>query len=137
MVVPFPASAAAAQPAPAARRRHPLPSASPRRSAAEPGLESGDQRPTIGVELRRETATFHVPVSEASLPEALMKLTGRTLRIEAETAVQPQLEHSLAEQIPAIAAEETPAIALYDESLPQEFDGADFEPPRVLRRMVE
>ena len=66
-----------------------------------------------------------------------MKLTGSTLRIEAETPVQPQLEHSLAEQIPAIAAEEAPAIALYDESLPQEIDGADFEPPRVLRRMVE
>ena len=95
------------------------------------------KRQTIGVELRRETATFHVPVSEASLPEALMKLTGSTRRIDAETPVQPQLEHSLAEQIRAIATEEAPAIALYDESLPQEIDGADFEPPRVLRRMVE
>ena len=51
--------------------------------------------------------------------------------------VQPQIEHSLSEQIPVIAAEEAPAIELYDESLPQEIDGADFEPPRVLRRMVE
>ena len=138
VVVPFPASAAvAAQPAPVAR---PALSFAERIAAAlgaEPSLEGGDQRPTIGVELRRETATFHVPVSEASLPEALMKLTGRTLQIDAETPVQPQLEHSLAEQIPAIAAEEAPPIALYDESLPQEIDGADFEPPRVLRRMVE
>jgi hypothetical protein len=135
VVVPFPA-AITAPPAPAARAA----SFAERIAAAlgaEPGPEGDKQRPTIGVELRRETATFHVPVSEAQLPEALMKLTGRTLQIGAEAPVQGQLEHSLAEQIPAIAAEEAPAIALYDESLPQEIDGADFEPPRVLRRMVE
>ncbi|MBC7831576.1 MAG: hypothetical protein H7Y62_06120, partial [Hyphomicrobium sp.] len=63
--------------------------------------------------------------------------TGSRLRIDAEAPVQPQLEHSPAEQIPAIAAQEASAIALYDESLPQEIDGADFEPPRLLRRMVE
>ena len=53
--------------------------------AGESEIEAGDPRPTIGVELRRETATFHIPVSEASLPEALKKLTGGALRIEAET----------------------------------------------------
>ena len=137
VVVPFPASATIAAPAAPVARAASFAERLAAALGAEPGLESGDQRPTIGVELRRETATFHVPVSEASLPEALMKLTGSTRRIDAETPVQPQLEHSLAEQIRAIATEEAPAIALYDESLPQEIDGADFEPPRVLRRMVE
>jgi hypothetical protein len=99
--------------------------------------EAADPRPTVGVELRRETATFRVPVSEAALPEALMKLTGGSLRIEGETPALAQLEHSLTAGSPEIAAEETRAIALYDESIPQEFDGADFEPPRVLRRMVD
>jgi hypothetical protein len=105
--------------------------------AAEPMPDSADSRPTIGVELRRETATFRVPVSEASLPEALMKLTGGSLRIEGETPALAQLEQPLAATSPEIAAKETQAIALYDESIPQEFDGVDFEPPRVLRRMVE
>jgi hypothetical protein len=105
--------------------------------AAEPIPESTDSRPTIGVELRRETATFRVPVSEASLPEALMKLTGGSLRIESETPALAQLEQSPAAGLPGTAAEETQSIALYDESLPQEFDEADFEPPRVLRRMVD
>ncbi len=66
-----------------------------------------------------------------------MKLTGGSLRIESETPALPQLEQSHATASPEIAAEETQAIALYDKSIPQEFDGADFEPPRVLRRMVE
>lgn len=101
------------------------------------GTESGEPRPTIGVELRRETATFHVPVSEASLPAALLKLTGGALRLEGETPVAPQLELSLAAPMAAITAAEPQAIELSDESGPQEFDVGDFEPPRILRRMVE
>ena len=76
-------------------------------------------------------------MSEASLPEALKKLTGGALRIEGETPAAPQLQLSSAAASPAIAAAETQAILLSDESGPQELDGADFEPPRVLRRMVE
>ena len=76
-------------------------------------------------------------MSEAALPEALKKLTGGSLRIEGETPALAQLEHVVRGRFTEIAAEETQAIALYDESLPQEIDGADFEPPRVLRRMVE
>jgi hypothetical protein len=128
VVVPFPAPAAA--PSSFAER---IATA----LAAETMQESADSRPTIGVELRRETATFRVPVSEASLPEALMKLTGGSLRIEGEPPALAQLEQSLPATSPATAASEKQAIALYDESIPQEFDGADFEPPRVLRRMVE
>ena len=105
--------------------------------AGDTEMQSSDPRPTIGVELRRETATFHIPVSEAALPEALKKLTGDALHIENETPAAPQLEISSATTLPAITAAETQAILLSDESGPQEFDGADFEPPRVLRRMVE
>jgi hypothetical protein len=128
VVVPFPAPAAA--PASFAER---IATA----LASEPMPASADSRPTIGIELRRETATFRVPVSEASLPEALMKLAGGSLRIEGDTPVLAQLEPSAAPSSPEISREETRAIALYDESIPQEFDGLDFEPPRVLRRMVE
>jgi hypothetical protein len=128
VVVPFPAPVAA--PASVAER---IATA----LAAEPVPASADSRPTIGVELRRETATFRVPVSEASLPEALMKLAGGSLRIEGDTPVLAQLEPSRAATSPEISSEEPRAIALYDESIPQEFDGLDFEPPRVLRRMVE
>ena len=105
--------------------------------AGDTEMQSSDPRPTIGVELRRETATFHIPVSEAALPEALKKLTGDALRSEEETPAAPQLEISSATTLPAITAAETQAILLSDESGPQEFDGANFEPPRVLRRMVE
>ncbi len=66
-----------------------------------------------------------------------MKLTSGTLRLEAEPLEHPQLEHTHAEALPAVTVDDAPVIALNDESLPQEIDGADFEPPRVLRRMVE
>ncbi|MEO8419561.1 MAG: hypothetical protein ABI457_00060 [Hyphomicrobium sp.] len=105
--------------------------------AAEPSPESGDSRPSIGVELRRETATFRIPVSEASLPEALKKLAGGSTRIVSETPALARLEPPSAADSLELAAEETQAIALYDESLPQEIDLADFDPPRVLRRMVD
>ena len=105
--------------------------------AGEPSPESGDSRPSIGVELRRETATFRIPVSEAMLPEALKKLSGGSTRIEGETPALARLEPPSAADSLEIAAEETQAIALYDESLPQEIDLADFDPPRVLRRMVD
>jgi hypothetical protein len=102
--------------------------------AAEPLTETPEGRPTIGVELRRETATFHVPVSEASLPEALLKLGNGAFKLEAQGATLPQLELALA----ASAVEDTAeTIALPDYSTPQELDSSDFEPPRVLRKMVD
>jgi hypothetical protein len=134
VVVPFPAPA---QALPAPRTPSSFAERIATALAGESETESSEPRSTIGVELRRETATFHVPVSEASLPEALMKLTGGALRIESETPAALQLEQSLAAEAPATAAEEMQPILLSDESGPQELDGADFEPPRVLRRMVE
>jgi hypothetical protein len=132
VVVPFPAPVQAAAPRPATSFAERIATA----LAAEPFAEAAAGHPTIGVELRRETATFRVPVSEASLPEALMKLSGGTLQLEAEPAV-PQLELSLAAPAAADAIEEAEAIALPDESNPQDFELADFEPPRVLRKMVD
>jgi hypothetical protein len=67
-------------------------------AAADQRQAGDDQRPVIGVELRRETATFHVPVSEASLPEALRKLAGGSLGVETrplDVPAVPQLELSL------------------------------------------
>ena len=134
VVVPFPAPA---QAIPAPRAPSSFAERIATALAGDTEMQSSDPRPTIGVELRRETATFHIPVSEAALPEALKKLTGDALHIENETPAAPQLEISSATTLPAITAAETQAILLSDESGPQEFDGADFEPPRVLRRMVE
>ncbi len=87
---------------------------------------------TIGVELRRETATFTVPVSQASLPAALAKLAGATLIAEGP-AHPGRLETT------PLSPSETihlggPAL-IEDHS--QEAQSADFEPPLVLRRMVE
>jgi hypothetical protein len=124
VVVPFPAPAQVAA--------TPRPSMSFAEQIAT-ALNAGD---AIDVELRRETATFRVPVSEASLPEALMKLTAGNLKIEAEPCV-PQLELAAPEAEFAGIIEEAEAIALPDESDPQDFESADFEPPRVLRKMVE
>jgi hypothetical protein len=65
-----------------------------------------------------------------------MKLSGGTYRLEAEPAL-PQIELSLAAPAAAHTIEEAEAIALPDESPPQEIESADFEPPRVLRKMVD
>jgi hypothetical protein len=134
VVVPFPAAAqaAAAAPRPATSFAERIATA----LAAEPLTDATDGRPIIGVELRRETATFHVPVSEASLPEALMKLSGGAYRLEAEPT-PPQIELSPAAPTAPQLIEEAEAIALPDEFPPQDFESADFEPPRVLRKMVD
>jgi hypothetical protein len=65
-----------------------------------------------------------------------MKLSGGALRLEAEPVLQ-QLE--LSPPAPAVThtIEDAEAIALPDFSTPQDFESADFEPPRVLRKMVE
>ncbi|KAB2937374.1 MAG: hypothetical protein K8F92_00340 [Hyphomicrobium sp.] len=129
VVVPFPAPAQAtpATPRPTSSFAERIATA----LAIEPTPEAQDARPTIDVELRRDTATFRVPVSEASLPEALKELTGNTQPVEATAA--PQLEVASAAELPAPAA----VIALPDDSAPQELDAADFEPPRVLRKMLD
>jgi hypothetical protein len=96
-------------------------------------IEEG--QPTIGVELRRETATFHVPVGDASLSDAIRKLSD-ALQADADVPRTDQLELVLAAPEKG-AIEETEMIALEDLSDPQELESVDFEPPRVLRRMVD
>lgn len=94
-----------------------------------------EQQQTIGVELRRETATFHVPVGEASLPEAIRRLSD-ALQMDTDVQRTDQLELALAgpqsQQI-----DESEMLALEDHSDHTEIDSGDFDPPRVLRRMVD
>jgi hypothetical protein len=131
VVVPFPV------PAPATPATTPTSFAERIANAlsAAPLIEAGDARPTIGVELRRETATFQVPVSEARLPQALAELSGGALKPAGEAQPGAQLEPPPA--VPASAAQSGEAIALPDLSSPQESADGDFEPPLVLRRMVD
>jgi hypothetical protein len=132
VVVPFPA--------PVAPVAAPRPAASFAERLASVLAESNDGRHSIGVELRRETATFRVPVSEAALPEALMQLTrGSSLQLESPSTTVPQLELALPAQPEDVRLTEAPdaAIELPDDSVPQDLEFADFEPPRVLRKMVE
>ncbi|CAN1723911.1 conserved membrane protein of unknown function [Hyphomicrobium sp. 1Nfss2.1] len=102
---------------------------------AQPRGES-EANATIGVELRRETATFHVPFGEGgALPEAIRKLSD-ALKLGSDEVATDQLELALA--APKLEpADENESIALPDLSAPQEIEFADFEPPRVLRRMVD
>jgi len=103
-----------------------------------PGQPRGESeaKATIGVELRRETATFHVPFGEGgALPEAIRKLSD-ALKLDSNEVATDQLEFALA--TPKLEpADENESIALPDLSAPQEIEIADFEPPRVLRRMVD
>lgn len=102
---------------------------------AQPRGES-EANASIGVELRRETATFHVPFGEGgALPEAIRKLSD-ALKLSSNEVATDQLELALA--APKLEpADENESIALPDLSAPQEIEFADFEPPRVLRRMVD
>jgi hypothetical protein len=91
--------------------------------------------PSIGVELRRETATFTVPVSQASLPAALAKLAGAKFIAE-----EPVGAHELEGASPTETIRlggESPAETALIEDHSQPTENADIEPPLVLRRMVE
>lgn len=94
-----------------------------------------EQQPTIGVELRRETATFHVPVGETSLPDAIRRLSD-ALQMDADVQRTDQLELALSEQ-QTQHIEQSETLALEDHSDETEIDAGEFEPPRVLRRMVD
>lgn len=113
----------------------PFPAPIPARIEIEP-----EPHPTIGVELRRETATFRVPVGETSLPDAIRKLSD-ALQSSTDDPNAPQLELALA--APEITAlDHTETIALPDLSTQQEDEVEDvqtvaFDPPLVLRRMVD
>jgi hypothetical protein len=91
--------------------------------------------PTIGVELRRETATFHVPISQASLPDALASLAGE-IRARGQVArEQPQLELTLPAPTQASSGAQ-PSDATVDGPI-FVHEPADFEPPLVLRKTME
>jgi hypothetical protein len=132
IVVPFPTQRAAAA-APKAQdpliERLTMALTAADETAPQPG-------PTIGVELRRETATFTVPVSQASLPAALAKLAATAAARQAVDNA-PQLEAPVsAPEAIHLGGESTQAQALIEDHS-QATESADFEPPLVLRRMVE
>jgi hypothetical protein len=128
--VPFPTQRAAAV---APKAQDPL---IERLTTALTAIEEPQSGPTIGVELRRETATFTVPVSQASLPPALARLVGATLIAEAPAGA-PQLETSLSPSETIHLGRESPSAPALIEDHSQPTESADFEPPLVLRRMVE
>jgi len=118
-----------------------VPFPAPRAAPADPGalterltaaLVAANE--SIGVELRRETATFRVPVSEASLPQALAKLAAAAKRGD-EALAPPQLALT-----PAAADDaDTEDMATQDlsEEAADAGKSAAFQPPLVLRRMVD
>ena len=131
IVVPFPAQ----RPAPASRTPdEALTDRLATALAAGEQAAGADDEPTIGVELRRETATFRVPVSQASLPKALARLTGTTL--EAADRDAPMIEAALAAPQPLGSDEARSATEVMTEQ-PPAGDAAGFEPPLVLRRRVD
>lgn len=127
IVVPFPASRAAL----AERLAAAL-------ATADQPAEAGAAEPTTGVELRRETATVHVPVSHAALPASLAKLMGTARTADAASAA-PQLKPTPSEPAPdaasAGAAEPVPEIV--SEETTDAGNAAAFEPPLVLRRKAD
>ncbi len=125
IVVPFPTPRAGA----GARSTQAL---ADRLSAALAAVEEQSSDSAIDVELTRETATFRVPVSQATLPEGLAALAQQGPDPAPEiSAGQPQLELTLAET----QSTETPAIAANEMTDTEETPA--FEPPLVLRRMAE
>ena len=123
IVVPFPAPRGSAS----VRTAQAL---AERIGAALAAVEEQTSEPAIDVELTRETATFSLPVSQATLPEGLADFAQTATR-DSAVKERPQLEITLAEpestETPAIVADETPD--------PEEAPG--FEPPLVLRRMAD
>jgi hypothetical protein len=96
-----------------------------------------DDEPTIGVEISRETATLREPVSQATLPKALAELAETTAQHVAQHT-PPQLEMAGADNEPAEASTSPQQALIEDKSDESEtHDAADFNPPRVLRRMVD
>ncbi len=129
IIVPFPTQRAAAS-----KAQDPLVE---RLTSALTSLDepADPAQPTIGVELRRETATFHVPVSEASLPAALAKLAGAALGPDQPGEARLEGPFTTPETTHPDGKDNTPQALLEDQSEPR--GSTDFERPRVLRRMVD
>jgi hypothetical protein len=124
IVVPFPAPRGGAH----VRTTQAL---AERLSAALAAIEEpAATEPSIDVEMTRETATFRLPVSQATLPEGLAALAQRAT-CDSPATERLQLEQALAEP----ETTETPDI-IGDEE-PDTGEAPAFEPPLVLRRMAE
>jgi hypothetical protein len=90
--------------------------------------------PSVDVSLTRETATFRLPVSQASLPAGLAALAQTASSSNETNTERSQMELTL----PAPeTAEMSPTIAEEVEDNHDAEDGAAFEPPLVLRRIAE
>ncbi len=89
--------------------------------------------PAVHVELTRETASFRVPISQASLPAGLAALMHSAPNADGADTERLQIERTL----PAPESSETSA----PDAEKSAEDGADndaaFDPPLVLRRMAE
>ncbi len=139
IVVPFPAPTRSA-PAPREPQDGLTGSLVTTLEIPEPPDELAGTRQTIGVELRRETATFRVPVSQASLPQTLAKLNKHALEMARLGDSAPQLELSLPTPAITDAAPKTRPASEHENDIvepsdPQEQVG--FEPPLVLRKIVD
>jgi len=107
----------------------------PKETLRQQPVEPGNTPATIGVELRRETATFHVPISQASLPEALTNLA-ENIRVQGHMASeQPQLELTLPPLSQVSNGAQSPNMSVDHPSFAEEL--TDFEPPLVLRKIME
>jgi len=101
----------------------------------QPAAEPADATAMIDVELRRETATFHVPISQASLPDALASLTGQLPGQGPVASDQPQLELTLPAPTQVSNGAQAPDVTVDGRNFVEE--PADFEPPLVLRKIME
>jgi hypothetical protein len=79
----------------------------------------------------RETASFRLPVSQATLPEGLAALAQTATSDDRTTTEQPQPDATLS----APQCTETPDHVA--DERPETEETPAFEPPLVLRRMAE
>jgi len=101
----------------------------------QPVAEPANSPATIDVELRRETATFQVPISQASLPDALASISGQMPGKSPVASDQPQLELTL--QAPTQVSNGAQASDVTVDGPNFVEEPADFEPPLVLRKIME
>jgi hypothetical protein len=133
IVVPFPA----ARPAPGGRTLTP-PALAERLSAALAAVEKQtpvdpSDTPAVDVALTRETATFRLPVSSASLPTGLVRLARATATSNATESNGTDTDQLLT--LPALGTAATaPSIAQEVDEAHDGADGATFQPPRILRK---
>lgn len=107
----------------------------PKKTLRRQPIEPGNTPATIGVELRRETATFHVPISQASLPEALTNLA-ENIRVQGHMASErSQLELTLPPPGQVSNGAQSANMSVDHPSFAEEL--TDFEPPLVLRKIME